>query len=174
MADKKGLPEPKDLDEAKSQIVTLVSGLDASQETVGELTNQIKTMQENADASSKSVEGAEKLQTAVTQLTKERDEAVSENRSLTEENAKLSKISKDVRAERDRIKELRKQDSVQTRYRFECEDTYASITLAGESVAPEKSEDPDLDGTWMLNLKQHKEAVAHGCLPVMVGTPGEE
>lgn len=109
-----------------------------------------------------------KLKASVDQLTKERDEAISENKDLKKENASLAATSKDARAERDRIKEIRKQDSVRTAYRFNGENAPVAMTLCGESVSPEK------DGTWLLNHKQFKEAVNHGCVPESLGTPGEE
>lgn len=52
MTDKTKLPEPIDLDEAKSQIATLISGLDASQERVG----QLEDNQKSWDANSKKTE----------------------------------------------------------------------------------------------------------------------
>lgn len=168
MADKKkAVDTPKTLEEALPLIEALYIQLDAGEETVGELTAQIKTLQENNEAANKKAGASEKLETSVVQLTKERDEAISENKDLKEENVSLAKTSKDARAERDRIKEIRKQDSVRTAYQFNGENTPVAMTLCGESVSPEK------DGTWLLNMKQFKEAVDHGCNPVSTGTPGE-
>lgn len=182
MADKTKLPEPKDLDEAKSLIATLTNGLDASQERVGELdgqlkaqqesgvelTKQIQVLQDNNETLVKNSGGADKLQASVDQLTTERDEAVSENKELTKENVALAKMSKDARAERDRIKEIRKRDSVRTKYVFNGENQPVSMTLCGESVAKEE------DGTWLLNQKQFAEAVNHGCDPKAVPGSKEE
>lgn len=209
MADEiKGLPEPKDLDEAKFQIETLVKGLDASQERVGELdgqlkasgnvvgdlqtklkseletvadlgkklddsgqaikdlTSQIGTLQENNDAAGKDMaEAANKiaeangLKESVAILTKERDEALDKLDVTETALAKSEKLNKGSADDRKKQNEVKKAANVKYAFTFGNDPGYASMTLCGIQVKPDK------DGVWMITAAQASEAMGHGVEP---------